>query len=174
MSKIYLASSKPARMADTRIRIECDLDAMEPTAVFDLVFSRASDCDGIPSGAIYTWQTAFAGEPAYFYTTETRASEILGESYSLGKLREAMEREKQLWLAWAEGRVYRIVTESWSDAERDWLLEDAVDGAYGESAAIAGAIEAMTCGPDLGLSKAELICCDDELVAKLAAELGAE
>lgn len=170
MTNVHLASSKTARMADTRIRIERDLNAMEPTTVFDLVFSRVSDCNDIPADAIYTWQTTFAGAPAYFYTTEARASEILGESYSLDELREAMESEKRLWLAWAEGHVYQIVTETWSADEREWLTEDVVDGVYGESEAIAVAIEARTCGPDLGLPRADLICCDDELMPELDVE----
>lgn len=174
MSKVYLASSKPARMADVRAWIERDLAAMPLSETFDLVFVRAAKGAEFPAGAICTWEMRFGTELFRFYTTEARASEFLGEGYSLNALREAMEKEKRLWLDWAKGCVYQIVVESWSAEDRDWQLVDAIDGYYGAVEAIDTAEEVRINYQDFDLPEVDLVCCDDELAPELADVPGIE
>lgn len=170
MSKIYLTSSKPARMADVRIRIERDCAAPAPEEMFTLVFLATPASCEVPADAICAFDLRFDRTRHYFYTTDARASKILGAGYGLECLRQAMEDEKRLWLDWAEGRTYWIETECWSDAERGWLRKDTLGTFYGTSEAARAAEEAMADGRDCGLPGADLVCCDDELAAEFGAE----
>lgn len=131
--RIYLKESDVPHLAKKRIRIIKEVAPREPCDNEDLVFVKAEDESLIPENALYKWKfnCNYEHEPIWFYTTAERCNEMVSKNpadWTLPKLKEFAEIERQLYQNWYDGKVYGFICEKWVNKRRRWEATDPTHG----------------------------------------------
>lgn len=152
--KIYLKDSDKARLADVRVRIVRDVNALSPDEYEDLVFDNVEREDDVPANALMKWNVFDGHNTIWFFTTEERCRKLVSNDpsyWTQQKLQEFANIEKKLWEDWRNGNVYGYIVEEWNAKERKWNEKASLYGLYGAESVL-----------DNILDKCAIICIDSE------------
>jgi len=137
--KVYLTNSRTGRLADKRIRIFREANAMPLDEAMDLVFTK----DPIENPHPVTFAIWSDDDHMTFKTNDDRLDEFFDHDrshWTNEAIQKIADEEKALWDAYANGEVFGVAVERWDANERMWVsIATTLYGCYGAKDAIENA-----------------------------------